>query len=217
MTLEVAGPNIESLSIYALTRRDANLKALKNLSPQNRMQHEAGANLPLIYSSRFQHLAGPSRPIIGTVRDGQTHAPIPNMGVAIYAVGRESGGHAKADAQGCYRIEGLPVSGRLRALSFPLGEEPYLKATHELNLTATDLKPMTVDFNLARGIRIQGRVTDSSNGHPVPGVVTCGLLRQSVPQGRTRDWPRRPRCPDQTRRDIHAHRFAWPRCSLRAG
>ncbi len=173
VTLEVAGPNIESLSIYALTRRDANLKALKDLSPQNRMQHESGANLPLIYSSRFQHLAGPSRPIVGTVRDGQTHAPIPNMGVTIYAVGRESGGHGKADALGRYRIEGLPASGRLRALSFPLGEEPYLKATHELNLTATDLKPVTVDFNLARGIRIQGRVADSSNGHPVPGVVTC--------------------------------------------
>ncbi len=172
VALEVAGPNIETLNFYALTRRDANLKALKELSPQNRMQHEAGANLPLIYSSRFHHLAGPSRPIVGTVRDGQTHAPIPNMGVSIYAVGRESFVHAKADALGRYRIDGLPASGRLRALSFPLGEEPYLKATHELNVTATDLKPVTVDFNLARGIRIEGRVTDSSNGHPVPGSMT---------------------------------------------
>ena len=72
VTLEVAGPNIERLTFYTLTRRDADLKALKNLSPQNRMMHEAGANLPLIYSSRFHHVAGPSRPIVGTVRDGQT-------------------------------------------------------------------------------------------------------------------------------------------------
>ena len=31
---------------------------------------------------------------------------------------------------------------------------------------------MTVDFNLAEGIRIDGRVTDSSNGNPVPGSLT---------------------------------------------
>ena len=57
------------------------------------------------------------------------------MGVTIYAVGRESWVHVKADAEGRYRIEGLPASGRLRALSFPLGTEPYLKATQELSLS----------------------------------------------------------------------------------
>ncbi len=172
VTLEIAGPSIESLTLHVLTRREVDLKALKNLSPQNRMMHEAGANLPLFYASRFHHLAGPSRPIVGTVRERQTQAPIPNIGVTIYAVGRESFVHVKADALGRYRIEGVPASGKLRALAFPTGEEPYLKATQELSLTATDLEPATVDFKLARGILIKGRLTDSSDGHPVAGVVT---------------------------------------------
>jgi hypothetical protein len=171
-TLEIAGPNIERLTFYALTRRDANLKALKNLSPANRSYLEGGANLPVVYPSRFQHLAGPSRPIIGTVRDGESQKPIPSMGVTIYAISRESFVHVKSDAQGRYRIEGVPASGKLRALAFPMGEEPYLKATHEMTLTATDLKPVTFDFNLARGILIQGRLTDASTGKAVGGSVT---------------------------------------------
>jgi len=170
--LEVEGPNIEKLSIYVLTRRDANLKVLSNLSPAHRVYMEAGANLPVIYPGRFHHLAGPSRPIVGTVRDRATKAPIPGMGVTIYAPGRESFVHVKADEQGRYRIEGLPAAGRLRALAFPLKDEPYLKATHELTLTATDLKPVTFDFDLARGVLVRGRLTDTSNGRAVQGTVT---------------------------------------------
>ncbi len=55
----------------------------------------AGMKLPVIYPSRFHHLAGPSRPIVGTVRDRSTKAPIPGMGVTVYARGRESFVHLR--------------------------------------------------------------------------------------------------------------------------
>ena len=170
--LEVSGPNIETLVIYVLTRRDANLKALQQISPEHRAYMEAGANLPVMYPSRFHHLAGPSRPIIGVVRDRETKQPIPRMGVTIYARGRESFVHVKTDDAGRYRIEGLPAAGRVRALAFPMKDEPYLKATHEFTLSATDLKPLTFNFDLARGVLIAGHLTDASTGLPVQGSVT---------------------------------------------
>ncbi|AGA30567.1 hypothetical protein Sinac_6491 [Singulisphaera acidiphila DSM 18658] len=174
--LKVKGPKLETLTIYALTRRDANLKALKHISAENREMMESGSKLPVIYPSRFHHLAAPSRPIVGTVRDKATKAPIPGMGVTIYSKDRESWAHVKTDQKGRYQVDGLPTAGRLRALAFPLEKEPdsppYLKATRELTLDATAPEPVTIDFDLAKGILIQGRLTDAATGKPVRGTVT---------------------------------------------
>ena len=56
----------------ALSRRDVDLKRRDSSSPSYRMLYEAGASVPIIYSSRFHHLANPSRPIVGAVSERDT-------------------------------------------------------------------------------------------------------------------------------------------------
>src|SRR5437870_4188154 len=70
-----------------------------------------GANeLIPIYGAAFEHVAGPTRPIEGIVRDLDTGRPI--AGIMVH--GEKTLGnpveyvHAMTDAQGHYRLVGLP-------------------------------------------------------------------------------------------------------------
>jgi hypothetical protein len=171
VALGVRGPTIESLMIYALSRRDVDLKRADRSSPRFRMLYEAGANVPIIYGSRFHHLANPSRPITGTVRERDTGRPVAGIEVMGVVANHETSANARTDAQGRFQLLGLPIEGKLRITVFPAKGQSFLRQNVEHRLRGTEAAPVQVDIKVARGVLVRGRLIDAATRQPVPGSV----------------------------------------------
>ena len=100
--------------------------------PTFRVKDPMVADGPMIiyYGARFDHVAAPTRPIVGTVRDKDTGAPIP--GVQITGMPNipnslipTPGVEATTDAQGRYRLDGLPVARGFKLFTEAPGQ-PYV-------------------------------------------------------------------------------------------
>jgi RNA polymerase sigma factor (sigma-70 family) len=150
--LEVRGPNIELSAFHVLTRTGP----LPGMDP--RSHHGT-------YPATFDLLALPSKPIVGTVREKGTGKPV--AGITVGSMMYE---HVltKTDARGHYRIEG---AGKHKEYAVAAGGAPYFNAT-KLNVPDTPgVEPLTVDFDLERGVAVKGRLLDKATGKPVPGHV----------------------------------------------
>jgi RNA polymerase sigma factor (sigma-70 family) len=118
------------------------------------------------YSATFTHHALPGKPIVGTVRDKATGRPLAGISVAS---SRYNWHFAKTDDKGHYRIVG---AAKRDLYSVSAGGAPYLNST-KLDVADTPgLEPVTVDFDLERGVAITGRLTDQATGKPVRGYLS---------------------------------------------
>jgi hypothetical protein len=123
------------------------------------------------YGATFEHLAAPSRPIIGVVRDLDTGKPIP--GVTIQSdrfAGSNTGGDSSVrtvtDRDGKYRLVGMAKAAGNSIKAAPAPGQPYLQCVREVE-DAPGLEPVTVNFDLKRGVLVTGRVLDKATGKPV--------------------------------------------------
>jgi RNA polymerase sigma factor (sigma-70 family) len=123
------------------------------------------------YGATFDHVAAPSRPIIGVVRDKDTGKPLP--GVRLLSdqfAGTNRGGDSRVrtvtDRHGRYRLVGLPKGRGNVIKAAPAAGQPYLQSEREVE-DAPGLWPVTVNFDLTRGVVVKGRVLDQATGKPV--------------------------------------------------
>ena len=140
-----------------------------------------------IHARRFEYAAAPTKPIEGVVRDKDTGRPIAGLTLRgmVYeehsSIGLAPGVEATTDAQGHYRLTGLPKGPAYRLFVEPGEGQPYPRATFRVPAGSPALEPVTFDIALKRGILVRGRVTDKATGRPVPGYVTrLHLPRQSA-------------------------------------
>jgi RNA polymerase sigma factor (sigma-70 family) len=117
------------------------------------------------YVAHFEHTSLPSKPIIGTVRDKGTGKPV--AGVTVASVMYEKV-YTQTDAQGHYRIDGV---GKRQKYAVAAGGNSYFNATKFDIPDTQGVEPLTVDFELERGIVVRGRLTDKATGKPVAGHV----------------------------------------------
>jgi RNA polymerase sigma factor (sigma-70 family) len=147
-----------------------------------------------IYGHTFKHLVLPSRPIVGSVRDKRNGKPL--AGIAVIAQASmpalETRFHGdvigipartSTDDKGRFRLDGigkhdfyhLHAGGSPPSYYFPhlpAGGSPYM-GQDKLNIKDTPgLEPLTVDFELDRGVLLRGRLTDKVTGKPVQGWVS---------------------------------------------
>ncbi len=123
------------------------------------------------YGASFRHAAAPTKPIVGVVRDTDTKKPL--AGVAIVSnrlandpiVGNEMV-RTTTDAQGHYRLVGMPKGEGNRIKVVPGNDQPYLVSYKDVP-DSPGLDPVTADFELKRGIWIEGKLTDKVTGKPV--------------------------------------------------
>jgi hypothetical protein len=151
MLFQLRGPNIEINTFHVLTHAEP----LPGMTSGN---HGT-------YAATFDLHALPSKPIVGTVREKGTGKPL--AGITVGSMMYE---HilAKTDAQGHYRIEG---AGKHKEYAVAAGGSPYFNAT-KLDLPDTPgVEPLTVDFDLERGVAVKGRLIDKTTGKPVRGRV----------------------------------------------
>ncbi len=129
-----------------------------------------------IYGADFQYSAAPSRPIVGTVVDAKTRKPLP--GVTIHSQTMSIGGRpvhgvrtltTASDANGRYRLEGMPEGSENEILAVPGDGQPYFMRIIPVP-NSTGLGPIPLDIKLHRGISIRGTITDKTTGKPITGA-----------------------------------------------
>ncbi len=123
----------------------------------------------------------PSRLVEGTIRDMETNEPIPGAIVTARSISDARSlvaGHiwAQSDAQGRYRLDGLPKEGEKghRLAVYPPLDRPYflfLTRDGQTVPPSPGIAPTTFDIALRRGIWIEGRVVDAKSGKPVSALI----------------------------------------------
>jgi RNA polymerase sigma factor (sigma-70 family) len=122
-----------------------------------------------VYGPTFDLLLGPSKPVAGTVRDRHTGKPV--AGIVVEEAAGLRGG-ATTDARGHYQVLGIPKHAEGYVLSAGGGKGvPYFDVTKFGIADTPGREPLTVDFELERGLEITGRLTDRATGKPVRGHV----------------------------------------------
>jgi RNA polymerase sigma factor (sigma-70 family) len=181
-TVRIQGSTIETVQVFVRTRPGATIRV-------PRYQGTADEELITIYGAAFEHVAGPTRPIEGVVRDLDTKAPLAGIMVLGERWLGESNEyvHAITDAQGHYRLVGLPRGreGHVLAVApvdfphLPLRGDrkdalpgrrdedlPYLRAGAKVGEPG-GTGPIKLDFNLKRSVWVTGRVIEGDTGKPV--------------------------------------------------
>jgi beta-lactamase regulating signal transducer with metallopeptidase domain len=115
-----------------------------------------------VFGSEFTCQVRPSRLIVGTVSDAATGKPLKGVGVG------DRGGRlwAETDAQGRYRLAGIPKASGNQVVAFPNDDQPYFMRSLDVP-DSPGIGPITVDIELHRGLWITGRVIDQVTSQPV--------------------------------------------------
>jgi RNA polymerase sigma factor (sigma-70 family) len=153
--LEVTGAGIEDSVFHVVTRTEG--------VPEKRTAFDG------TYRAAFDHLAGPSKPLTGTVREKGTGKPLAGVTVASVKFIKQ---YVQTDARGRYRIEGARKN---KDYTVSAGGIPFFTCTRDVPDT-DGFEPITVDFELERGVAVTGRLTNGATGKPVAGHVVWTAL-----------------------------------------
>lgn len=166
--LRLHGKDIPRSLLYVVVRPGfdptaANKAALNRIPIELRQP----GDLPLLYGPSFDFVAPPARVIEGTVRERGTGKPVAGFRVSSHAA-FDTPVESVSDAQGRYRLDGL-----LKIKQYLLNVEPpanssWLRTGARVEDTK-GLQPLKVDFTVARGIVVTGRLIDRATGKGVEG------------------------------------------------
>jgi protocatechuate 3,4-dioxygenase beta subunit len=169
------GPTLASQKLLILTRLG---KPIEVTEHKGRPEYGDPRRVRVFYGADFRHAAAPTKPIVGVVRDKDTKKPL--AGVLIYSY--KMANHplhyfdsqaivrTMTDAKGRYRLVGMPKGEGNKILLMPPDDVPYVPVHAEVRDT-TGLDPVTVDFDLKRGVWIKGKITDKVTGKPLQAHV----------------------------------------------
>ena len=175
--LEIDHPAMEHVTLYALSRPSP-APTKPHRRPVQQSQVTLRFPAPSLVSATFEHLVGPAKPITGVVRLKGTGKPL--AGAQIYGYGQATRIRVEAttDAQGRFRLLGLPKSE-----SYPVhvaarsGLDPFLGA--QVTLTDTlGLQPIETAIDVPAGVIVTGRLIDTTTGR---SVQTNELKYHSLP------------------------------------
>jgi RNA polymerase sigma factor (sigma-70 family) len=170
--LRLSGPGIARQSLQIVNRAGFDAAAV-NKTALDRAHVEIGnSRPPLLYGPTFTYVASAGRRIEGTVRQAGSGKPV--EGYVIYCCDSVCGG-AVSDKDGCYQLEGAPKRKQYLLNVEPPAGSSWLPTGARLK-DEEGLRPLHVDFTVARGITIRGRVLDRTTGRGVRGEVHFVLL-----------------------------------------
>src|SRR5262249_32349494 len=168
--LRIEGPGLQAQTVYIVPRSAEEVKGLM-LSRRERVNEELDPG-PALYSPSFRHVANPTRPIIGKVYDAKTGKPLSGVHVSGASERGWWQNHvsAETDARGEYRLVGLGKAELYRLTAFTSEGHAYLPAGKKVSETP-GLEPIVQDFQMVRGVRVEGRLTDKATGKPLRGAI----------------------------------------------
>lgn len=158
---ELSGETVTWSSIEAITR-PAEPGGEGTLSPRGRQ----------LFTSGFEWVLQPTRPITGIVRDATSGEPLADVEVRSQVIAgvpyMTDVVRTRTDANGRFRLVGMPKGAGNELLVVPNDEQPYFMQEVEVPDPA-GMGPIEVEVKLARGLWISGRVTNKATGEPVYG------------------------------------------------
>jgi RNA polymerase sigma factor (sigma-70 family) len=169
--LRVEGPTIAHQVLYVLTRPGLDVRRMTRPDPDKMRPGMGRSTAPAVYGPTFEHTAKPTRPVVGVVRDRLTGKPVAGAHVNGQGANQwwEDYVSTVTDAEGRYRLVGMPKgpSYRVTAAAVPQDYAPAEKSVTDRE----GVTSLTLDFELVRGIRVRGRVTDRTTGKPVRAAL----------------------------------------------
>jgi RNA polymerase sigma factor (sigma-70 family) len=170
ITVRIGGPTIATQELHVLTRPGRPIEV-----PESTSLDGKPASVTTYYGATFRHVAAPTKPITGVVRDRDTKRPLAGVTIKSYKLANNPVPgidliETTSDEQGRYRLTGMPKGLDNKILLVPRGDQPYL-TVHADVPGSPGFDPVTVDFDLKRGVWIEGKVTDGAKGRPLLGRV----------------------------------------------
>jgi len=167
--LIISGPGIETRLVRARTRAGETITVPHQWPPRSGMRDET------FLPSSFVHVVGPSQPVTGRITDADSNQPIAGVLVSAGQAGtffQMGKPHiaTRTQADGQYRLEGLPIGSRESIYVFPPIEAGFIPSGNSVTLKA-DTPPATIDFRLKRGVWVRGQAVDKRTGKPIRGHV----------------------------------------------
>src|SRR5262249_39246132 len=113
-----------------------------------------------------------TKPIVGVVRDKDTKQPLQGVTIRSLKLANnpthhfsDSGEFARttSDAQGRYRLMGMPKGEGNKVMVVPPDDLPYSRISVDVT-DSLGLDPVTLDVELKRGIWIEGKIIDKVTG-----------------------------------------------------
>jgi hypothetical protein len=109
------------------------------------------------------------------VRDRDTKKPLAGVTITSYKLANHPAHgvdfiQTTTDAEGRYRLTGMPKGADNKILFVPRDDQPYL-SVHAVVPDEQGFDPVTVDFDVKRGVWIEGKITDKVTGKPLQGMV----------------------------------------------
>lgn len=124
------------------------------------------------FGNGFEWVLQPTRPITGIVRDAASGEPLADVEVRSQIIAgvpyMTDVVRTRTDANGRFRLVGMPKGAGNQLLVMPNDEQPYFMQEVEVPDPA-GMGPVEVEAKLTRGLWITGRVTDKATGEPVYG------------------------------------------------
>jgi hypothetical protein len=138
---------------------------------------------PFAGEAKLELIVGPTKVIEGTVRARDTGKPLPRAWVYgnEHAYCNSVGVRAvrtRTDAQGRYRLVGLPKAASYELSVYPDEGQPYLRRLATVP-DSEGLKPLTKDLHLSRGVPVRFRLIDKETGKPVPGSIQYEVAQEN--------------------------------------
>jgi RNA polymerase sigma factor (sigma-70 family) len=165
--VQLDGPAIASEWLHIRTRPGepmpvGHLEAMPGYTPRIDVTY---------YGSSFRHVAGPTKPVVGVVRDKDTKKPLANITVRSEKLAHNPLFEVHivrciTDAQGRYRLTGLPKGAGNKIRVVPPADLPYVAPMVDVP-DSFGPDAVTVDVELKRVVWIEGKLTDKQTGQPV--------------------------------------------------
>jgi RNA polymerase sigma factor (sigma-70 family) len=166
------GPGLADASLYVMARA-------ATMSPRSRPGATETSDFPMVKASAFplrqrlvgatfEHVAGPTKPIHGVVRFKRSGKPASGVMIHGYESATRIAVSAQADAEGRFRLVGLPKGGSYRIYAWArTGIDPFFGVRISVTDTA-GLKPIETALELPKGVIVIGRLVDDATGRSVP-------------------------------------------------
>ena len=154
----------------------------RDMTPVYARQLTRFTSVGAYYGRKFDYITQPSVAVFGIVRDIETKEPLVDVPVAtsgIYGSTMRQDGYiiSRTDAQGRYRIEGLPIApeGTKRhdgnRLSVRPSSLPYIESDHFQVPASDGMKPIELNLELRSAVMAKGRLTEKGTGKPLAAEI----------------------------------------------
>lgn len=166
--LTIASPAMASKQFFTITQDRPMLKSVSWVGLERGFYSYHGA--------RFTHTAAFTRPIAGTIRARVSGQPIAGIKIRGAGAGDEYRDQAPAvaisDAEGRFRLIGLPVAKNYELRALPGSGIPFTPVKLAVAGTGSSADPVTQDITLDRGVCVRGQLMEKITRRPIRGVVS---------------------------------------------